>query len=144
LETPLHKGVQSLIQDLNMLYGEHEALWQTDSDASGFQWIEVDNAAENIVSFRRIAPATGREVICVCNFSPLTRENHRLGLARKGVYKQVLNTDHERYGGSGSGVVKGIEAEEIASHGFDYSAAITLPPLGTMWFAGEAVREASF
>jgi 1,4-alpha-glucan branching enzyme len=136
LEQPLHQGVQSLLRDLNVLYKKHEALWQSDSNASGFQWIEVDNTAENVISFRRIAPATGREVICVCNFSPITRESHRLGLARKGVYEQVLNTDHEKYGGSGSGVVKSIKAEEIASHGFDYSAVITLPPLGTMWFEG--------
>jgi 1,4-alpha-glucan branching enzyme len=136
LETPLHKGVQLLIRDLNKLYAEHGALWEADSEPSGFQWIEVDNASENTIAFRRIEPATGKEVICVSNFSPVVRESHRLGLPRAGTYKQLLNTDHEKYCGGGFGVVKSIKAEKVPSHGLEYSAAITLPPLATMWFAG--------
>jgi 1,4-alpha-glucan branching enzyme len=136
LETPIHKGVQSLIQDLNKLYKKHGALWEADTDPSGFQWIEVDNASENTVAFRRISPSTGKEIICVGNFSPVVREAHRLGLPRAGTYKQILNTDHEKYCGGGFGVVKSIKAESIPSHGLDYSAAITLPPLATMWFEG--------
>jgi len=134
LETPIHKGVLSLIGDLNKLYAKNSALWEADTDVSGFSWIEVDNAAENVVAFRRISPSTGKEVICVSNFSPLVRENHRIGLPRKGTYKQILNTDDEKYGGGGLGVVKSIRAEKIPWHGLDYSAVITLPPLGTMWF----------
>jgi len=134
LETPSHKGLRILIQDLNELYAKHTALWESDSDASGFSWIEVDNAAENVISFRRIAPSSGKEIICVSNFSPIVREAHRIGLPSKGSYKQVLNTDSEKYCGGGFGVVRSIKAEDIPSHGLDYSAAITLPPLGTMWF----------
>src|ERR1044072_3501421 len=134
LESPVHKGVQSLIQDLNRLYAKHAELWESDSDASGFQWIEVDNAAENVLSFRRIAPETGKEVICVSNFSPIVREGHRIGLPRKGIYKQLINTDDEKYCGGGFGTVKSIKAEKTPWHGLDYSAEITLPPLGTMWF----------
>jgi 1,4-alpha-glucan branching enzyme len=136
LEAPNHQGVQLLIQDLNKLYSKHPELWEADSDASGFSWIEVDNAAENVIAFRRIAPSTGKETICVGNFSPVVREGHRLGLPHKGTYKQILNTDHERYCGGGFGVVKSIKVEKVSWHGFDYSAAITLPPLGTMWFEG--------
>ena len=136
LETPVHKGVQSLIQDLNKSYRKHGELWEADTDASGFQWIEVDNAAENVLAFRRIWPATGKEIICVGNFSPVVREGHRLGLPRAGRYKQLLNTDHENYCGGGFGVVKSITAEKVPAHGLDYSAVITLPPLATMWFEG--------
>jgi 1,4-alpha-glucan branching enzyme len=134
LESPVHKGVQSLIQDLNRLYQKHGALWEVDAEASGFQWVEVDNAAENVVAFRRISPSNHKEIICVANFSPVVREGHRLGLPRAGTYKQLLNTDHEKYCGGGFGVVKSIKAEKIPAHGLDYSAAITLPPLATMWF----------
>ncbi|HVS83132.1 MAG TPA: 1,4-alpha-glucan branching protein GlgB [Pyrinomonadaceae bacterium] len=136
LDTAVHKGVQSLIQDLNKIYLKHGALWEADSDASGFQWIEVDNASENVIAFRRISPSTDKEVICVSNFSPVVREGHRLGLPRAGKYKQLLNTDHEKYCGGGFGVCKSIPAEAVPSHGLDYSAAITLPPLATMWFEG--------
>jgi len=134
LETPIHKGVLTLIQDLNKLYQKLGALFEADSDASGFSWIEVDSAAENVLAFRRIAPSSGKEVICVGNFSPVVREGHRIGLPRRGSYKQILNTDSERYSGGGFGVVKSVKAEKIPSHGYDYSAALTLPPLGTMWF----------
>ncbi len=134
LETPVHKGVLALINDLNFLYTRSAALWEADSDPSGFSWIEVDNAAENILAFRRIAPSTGKEIIFVGNFSPVVREGHRLGLPRKGTYKQILNTDSEKYCGGGFGVVKSIRAEKIPSHGLDFSAAITLPPLATLWF----------
>jgi 1,4-alpha-glucan branching enzyme len=134
LETPAHKGVHALIKDLNRLYAKHAELWESDSDASGFSWIEVDNAAENVIAFRRIAPSTGREIICVGNFSPLVREGHRIGLPRKGSYKQILNTDHEKYCGGGFGVVRSIRAQNTPAHGLDYSAEIILPPLSVMWF----------
>ncbi|HEV2905114.1 MAG TPA: 1,4-alpha-glucan branching enzyme, partial [Pyrinomonadaceae bacterium] len=129
-----HKGVLALIKDLNKLYQNHSALFEADSDPSGFSWIEVDNAAEHIVAFLRTAPSTGKEIICVCNFSPVIREGHRIGLPRKGSYKQILNTDNEKYCGGGFGVVKSIRAEKTPCHGMEYSAAITLPPLGTLWF----------
>jgi len=134
LDQPIHKGVLTLIRDLNQLYQKHGALFESDSDASGFSWVEVDNAAENIISFRRIAPSAGNEIICIGNFSPVVREGHRIGLPRKGTYKQILNTDAEKYCGGGVGVVKSIKAEKTSWQGLDYSAAITLPPLATVWF----------
>src|SRR5438105_2632916 len=87
LQTPVHKGVLALIRDLNKLYRKHAALFEADSDPAGFSWIEVDNAAENVIAFRRIAPSTGREMICGCNFSPLMREGHRMRWRPDGRYK---------------------------------------------------------
>ena len=141
LEQPIHKGVQTLLKDLNKLYVKRAALWESDSDAAGFGWIEVDNAAENVLAFRRSSPETGKELICVCNFSPLVREGHRIGLPREGTYKQILNTDDEKYCGGGFGVVKSIKAEATPWHGLDYSAEITLPPLGTMWFEASVEKK---
>jgi 1,4-alpha-glucan branching enzyme len=140
LESPVHKGVQLLVQDLNKLYRKLVELWEADAEASGFQWVEVDNASENVLAFRRISPSTGKEVICVSNFSPVVREGHRLGLPRAGIYKQLLNTDHEKYRGGGFGVVKSIKAERVPSPGLDYSATITLPPLATMWFEAPSTK----
>ncbi len=140
LETASHKGVLTLIKDLNNLYQKHGALWEADSDASGFSWIEVDNAAENVLVFRRIAPSNGKEIICVCNFSAVVRKDHRIGLPRRGTYKQLINTDDKKYDGAGVGVVKSIRAERTPWHGLDYSAAITLPSLGTMWFEGSVSK----
>src|SRR4051812_4638614 len=134
LDQPAHKGVQLLLQHLNRIYIEHSELWEADSDPAGFRWIEVNNAAENIVAFSRRSPATGRELVCVANFSPVIRERHRLGLPRGGEYKQILNTDEEKFCGGGFGNAETVIAEEIPSHGLPYSAELTLPPLATMWF----------
>ena len=101
---------------------------------AGFQWIDANNAAENIVSFIRRSPSTGRELICVGNFSPVLRENHQLGLPRKGTYRLLVNTDEELYGGSGVKLPKTTKAVEEPIHGQPYSAALTLPPLATLWF----------
>src|SRR5204863_1554862 len=114
---------------------KHQALWEADGEAAGFEWLEVDNAFENVLAFRRRSPASGAEVICVSNLSPIPREGHRIGLPRAGAYQQILNTDSGVYCGGGFGVVPSITAEQIHSHGLGYSAAITLPPLATMWFA---------
>jgi 1,4-alpha-glucan branching enzyme len=134
LEQPAHARVQALIRNLNEIYQQNAAFWEADSEPAGFQWIEADNATENIIAFRRISPSTSKEIVCVANFSAVAREGHRLGLPRGGKYQQLLNTDDEEYGGGGLGVMKTITAEEIPSHGLDYSAEITLPPLATLWF----------
>ena len=142
LDQPVHKGVLTLIRDLNQLYQKHDALFESDSDATGFSWIEVDNAAENVIAFRRIAPSTGNEIVIVGNFSPLIRENHRIGLPRKGAYKQILNTNDQRFSGSGAGAVHSIKAEKVPWHGLEYSAVTTLPPLATMWFEAPGRKKA--
>jgi 1,4-alpha-glucan branching enzyme len=141
LEEPLHKGLQDLIRDLNKVYQKKNALWEVDGEPEGFQWIDANNASENIVSFIRRPAAvsspsssTGRELICVGNFSPVLRENHRLGLPRKGTYRLIANTDAELYGGSGVKVPKSIKAEEKPIHGQPYSDTVTLPPLAALWF----------
>jgi len=133
LEEPLHRGVQALLRDLNRVYRKENSLWEADSKPGGFQWIDADNASENIVSFIRRSPATGKELVCVCNFSPIPREGHRLGLPKAGKYPLLINTDAEVYAGEGR-EVETLVAEEIPLHGQQYSAIVALPPLATLWF----------
>jgi 1,4-alpha-glucan branching enzyme len=134
LEDPAHKGVQNLISDLNRIYKKKNSLWEVDGESAGFEWIDANNASENIVSYIRRSPSTGRELICVGNFAPVLRENHQLGLPRKGTYRLLANTDAKIYGGNGVELPKSIKAEEKPIHGQPYSARITLPPLVTLWF----------
>jgi 1,4-alpha-glucan branching enzyme len=134
LGKPLHAGVQNLIRDLNRTYDYTPPLWEVDSDPAGFQWIDADNSLENIVSFIRRSPATGRELVCVGNFSPVRRDGHRLGLPRSGSYRLLINTDAEVYSGSGLELGESINAEEQPVHGQQFSATLTLPPLSTLWF----------
>ncbi|HYE64305.1 MAG TPA: 1,4-alpha-glucan branching protein GlgB, partial [Pyrinomonadaceae bacterium] len=133
LDYQYHEGLHSLVRDLNHIYRERPAYWEADSQPAGFQWIEPNDARSNVLSFMRIAPSTGQKIVCVCNFSPVVQEGYRLGLPQAGFYRQVLNTDATRYGGSGVGDVEGITAEAVAWQGQPYSATLTLPPLAVVW-----------
>jgi 1,4-alpha-glucan branching enzyme len=141
LEDSEHRGIQKLISDLNRIYQKKRSLWEADGEPTGFRWIDANNASENIVSFIRRSPSTGLEVICVGNFAPVLRENHQLGLPREGVYRLIANTDDPVYGGSGIKIPESIKAEEKPIHGQPYSAAITLPPLATLWFEAPQLRK---
>jgi len=122
LEDPLHGGLQKLIGDLNRLYGPENALWEADGEPSGFEWLDVDNAMENIVAFTRRSPSTGREIVCVCNFSAVPKKDYRLRLPQDVKYKVVINTDSEEYAGSGSST-------------YLVGDSIDLPSLTTLWLA---------
>jgi 1,4-alpha-glucan branching enzyme len=139
LDEPLHGGVQKLIAELNRLYRGKNSLWEIDGEPAGFQWIDADNAGENIVSFIRRS-SSGRDLICVGNFSPVARTKHELGLPAKGAYRLVLNTDATEYGGNGVKVASTIKAKEKQIHGQPFSAVITLPPLSTLWYEAPAKR----
>jgi 1,4-alpha-glucan branching enzyme len=133
IENPLHAGVQRMVRDLNSIYDSHSALWEVDSDPAGFQWIDADNAPENIVSFIRRSPTTKQELVCVGNFSAIPREGHRLGLPRSGTYSLIMNSDAAVYAGTAE-VPATLVAEEQPHHGQQYSAEVMLPPLSTLWF----------
>jgi 1,4-alpha-glucan branching enzyme len=138
LDDPLHRGVQNLIRDLNRIYDEENALWEVDSDAVGFEWIDVNNAAENIVAFVRRSRATGRELICVGNFSAVARKSYRLALPHKGDYRLVMDTQAKDYAGSEALSLSVLHSEDILTHGREHSALIALPPLSTIWFESAA------
>jgi len=129
-----HWRLQDLIRDLNKIYKENPALHESDSDPAGFQWVDVNNADENIVAFLRKSPATGKQILCVGNFSPVIRYNYRVGLPKWGYYKEILNTDSHIYGGSNFGNNGGVHSEDVPYQGQPHSAVLNLPPLATLWF----------
>ena len=129
-----HRGLQALVGELNRLYRAQPALWEAEHDHAGFQWIAADNADDNMIAFMRIAPANGQRVICAGNFSPVPRYGYRVGVPRPGHYRELLNTDAERWGGSNVGNGGGVIADQVPYNGLPYSISITLPPLGVLWF----------
>jgi 1,4-alpha-glucan branching enzyme len=133
-----HRGLQSLVKDLNALYRDEPALWAADSEPDSFRWIDAQDVDSNVISFRRIVPGTARELVCVCNLSPVPRLDYRVGLPCPGRWDEVLNTDAEHYGGSGVGNLGAAHAQEEPWHGLPCSAALTLPPLGTIWLRAPA------
>ena len=133
LDDSLHSGVQSLVRDLNRAYSADNALWEADSQAEGFEWLDVDNALENVVAFMRKS-STGKQLICLGNFSAVRRKGYRLSLPKTGEYKLLINTDAKVYAGRGDVDVSSITANEVPHRGRQYSAAFDLPPLSTLWF----------
>lgn len=129
-----HQGMQALIRDLNTFYTATPALYQRDSDAEGFRWIDGGNAADSILSWVRFGNAETKPVLVVCNFTPVPRTGFRLGVPEAGHWDERLNTDAAIYGGSNTGTPGGATSSEIAAHGCDHSIEITVPPLATVFF----------
>jgi len=119
------------VRDLNRLYHAESALHVLDSDPGGFEWLIGDDNANSVYAFRRVDGA-GRELVTVCNFTPVPRLGYRIGMPRPGRWSEVFNSDASVYGGSNLGNAGLIYTEEIASHGRPQSASLVLPPLATI------------
>jgi 1,4-alpha-glucan branching enzyme len=131
LEYEPHRGVQQWVRDLNMLYCNEPVLHETDTDPQGFAWVDCLDRDQSTVAFVRRAP--GREdLIFACNFTPVPRQDYRLGVAKPGCYREVLNSDAHCYGGSGIGNGGMLAADEVASHGYPASLSLQLPPLSVL------------
>ena len=133
LERPEHAGIQELVRDLNLRYRDEPALWEVDFAPAGFRWLEANDAEANVIAFARFAADGTRVVVCVCNFSPVPREGYRIGLPRDGRWRELLNTDEERYGGGGIVNATPVTAEARPWHDQPFSAEVTLPPLAVLW-----------
>ncbi|AZS89245.1 1,4-alpha-glucan branching enzyme [Streptomyces griseoviridis] len=129
-----HRGVRDLVRDLNTLYTATPALWQRDTDPSGFQWITGDAADDNVFAYLRL-DAAGDPLLAVCHLSPVVRHDYRVGVPDTVAgWREVLNTDAERYGGSGVTTGSGtLTPRARGAHGRPASLRLTLPPLATVW-----------
>ena len=133
LEDRDHQGVQTLVRDLNRIYRETPALWEIDFEPAGFRWLEPNDAAANVLAFARVGHDPERQLVCVCNLSPVPRYGYRVGMPLRGDWREVVNTDSTFYGGSGVGNLGAVEAEATPWHDQPFSAELTLPPLGAVW-----------
>jgi 1,4-alpha-glucan branching enzyme len=138
LDFDVHQGVQRLSRDLNAAYRQTRALWQLDTSADGFSWIDANDAQGNVLSFIRFgADADAAPLVCIANFSAVPHLEYRVGLPVAGRWREVINTDAIVYGGSGTGNMGGIEAGPEPWHGQPASATIVVPPMGVLWLSPE-------
>ena len=134
LEHVEHRGVQSLVRDMNRIYAETPALWSRDTDPEGFGWIDANDASNNVFSFIRLPEDPDADLFaCVANFSAVPHENYRIGLPEAGAWTELLNTDADSYYGSGVGNLGAVTAQQQSWHGQPASATVRVPPLGTLW-----------
>jgi 1,4-alpha-glucan branching enzyme len=134
LEDSLHRGVRNLVRDLNRLYRGTPALYELDCESGGFEWIDSTDVDQSVFSFLRHGKRKDGFVAVVSNFTPVIRENYRLGVPADGTYVERLNTDAKIYGGSGVGNFGAVKTEAVPCHGRPYSLSLTLPPLATLVF----------
>lgn len=128
LEDRLHRGVQTLVRDLNGLYASTAALCELDCEDAGFAWIDCNDSDQSVVSYLRLARDGKGTVAVACNFTPVVRRGYRIGVPAAGFWAERLNTDAERYGGSNVGNAGGVEALNEPMHGRPFALALTLPP----------------
>ena len=132
LEHGTHVGLQRFVQDLNALYQSEPALFEVDFEPRGFDWIDCQDQESSVISLIRRADDEDDWLIAVLNWTPVVRQQYRLGVPEPGYYAEKLNSDAAVYGGSNVGNQGGVEAEAVPSHGHPYSVVLTLPPLGAL------------
>ena len=143
LEQPAHAALLGWIGTLNRCYAEQPALHQWDCDPAGFQWIDGSASEQSVISFLRTAKTCDDVIAVVCNFTPVVRENYRVGVPHGGFWREILNSDAAENGGSGCGNLGGVEANSAGCHGRPFSVNLTLPPLAVVFLKHEPPRQSS-
>jgi 1,4-alpha-glucan branching enzyme len=132
LDDPAHRGIQSVVRDLNATYKSLPALHERDCRGDGFRWVVIDDADQSVFAYLRFGDDGAAPVLVVCNFTPVPRYAYRLGVPQGGGWREVLNTDAAGYGGGNIGNAGFVHAEDVASHNLPASLLLTLPPLATI------------
>jgi 1,4-alpha-glucan branching enzyme len=138
---PYHRGVQRFVEDLGKLYLAEPALWKGDYDKDGFHWIDTSDHANSVLSFLRQDPEHFHELVVIANLTPVPRQQYRIGLPRRGQWRELLNSDAAVYGGSNMGNCGGVMATDKAWQGQPCSAEFVLSPLSIMVFRPEQAAD---
>ncbi len=132
LDDPRHRGIQRLVNDLNAAYRGIPALHRLDCAPEGFRWVVGDDRAQSVFAWLRLGAGDDLPALVICNFTPVPRHGYRVGVPRGGTWREVLNTDGAAYGGTNTGNGGSVVAEPVASHGFEQSLPLFLPPLAAL------------
>lgn len=137
LQEPEHQALQAWVKELLHLYKEYPALYELDNDPAGFEWVNADDAYRSIYSFIRKSKSGKKSLLFVCNFTPVAREDYRVGVPSGKDYTLVLNSDAKKYGGEGARRKKVYTAKKGECDGLPYSIGYKLPPFGVAVFEYE-------
>ncbi|MCL2299012.1 MAG: 1,4-alpha-glucan branching protein GlgB, partial [Firmicutes bacterium] len=140
LDYESHRQLRDFTRALNIFYKRKAALWEVEDSWEGFRWISGDDNANSVVAFRRI-DKKGKELLCVCNFTPVTRTPYCIGAPAEGTYKVVFSTDDKKYGGAGACRKKTYQTREKPMHGLPCSLELTLPGSSVMYLEKTEPKE---
>ncbi len=133
LQDPAHAALRRFVQDLNWHYAAEPSLHERDFTPDGFSWIDCNDNENSVISMVRFARDRRDCLVMAFNFTPVPRLGYRIGVPAPGHYAEILNSDSAIYGGSNAGNLGGLHADAVPSHGFEYSIALTLPPLACVY-----------
>ncbi len=136
LEDKGHQNFQLFVKELNQFYLNHPALYENDYDNEGFEWISCMDADHSIITFMRSDSRKKEQLLVICNFTPVLYENFKMGVPFGGSYKEIFNSDCERYGGTGCLNKKVLCAKDVSWDGRENSVTIDVPPFGICIFNG--------
>jgi 1,4-alpha-glucan branching enzyme len=136
-----HSGLQELIKSLNKLYRKEPALYKQNYRAEGFEWIDFSDNNQSVISFIRKSGNQADDLVVVCNLTPMTRKNYRIGSPDAGSWKIILNTDDKHYFGSGTVRKKTFKSEPVETHGRKQSLNLDLPPMAVICLKKEKVKK---
>jgi len=139
LEQASHRGVQRWVEDVNRAYRSERALHEQDADPAGFEWIDANDSGSSVLSFLRKGVDQADTVLVVCNFTPVPREHHAIGVPHPGRWAEILNSDSPDYGGSGWGNLGGCHSSDRPMHGRPFALDLTLPPLACLYLKSPGV-----
>lgn len=127
-----HQGIQRILRDLNHLYRSEPGLYEFDFSDKGFQWIEMNDSENSIISFLRKGSKSKYTILVICNFTPLVRYQYQIGAPSQGPWKEIFNSDSSYYGGSNVGNCGVVNSEPNPLHGQPYRLTMTIPPLSVV------------
>jgi 1,4-alpha-glucan branching enzyme len=134
LQYPAHQGIERWLSDMNHVYRTIPALHEQDCDYHGFSWIDCNDSASSILAFLRYGLNEKRPVLVIANFTPVPRLGYQVGVPIGGMWRELLNSDAEVYGGSGMGNFGAVASRAEPSHGRPHSLTLTVPPLSIVFF----------
>jgi len=130
-QPPYLQGIQLLLKDLNSLYRSQPALYARNYDPDGFEWIDIRDTENSVISWlRKEAKEARGSLLFVANFTPTVLHNYRIGAPERGFYAELFNSDNKKYGGSDVRNDQMLETAPIPWHGHTHSLSLCLPPLG--------------
>lgn len=132
LENESHNLLQDFVSNLNKFYHENEVLWKFDRNDASFEWIDFHDAENSVISLIRRKPGGSEHLIFVLNFTPVAREDYRVGVPEMCSYREVFNSDWESFWGSGVTNDGPVYPEEMDWNYRPYSIRLRLPPLGML------------
>jgi 1,4-alpha-glucan branching enzyme len=130
LDDPSRAAFMAFIARLGALYRQLPPLWRDDPQPEGFEWIDIADRANSVLSYLR--RSGDDHAIVVLNLTPVPHERYRIGVPEWGEYLFALNSDDQRWAGSGLGACERVRVDDVPWHGRRYSVEITLPPLSAL------------